>query len=450
MITKLRALKNHEGFMRYFRNTSWLFGEKILRMIVGLFVGVWVARYLGPEQFGLFNYALSFVGLFTAITTLGLDSIVVRELIHDESRRNEVLGTAFWLKLIGAFGLLAILAIAVNFTSNDSYTNTLVFIIASATIFQSFNVVDMYFQSKVMGKYVTYSNVIGLLASSIVKIALIFYEAPLTAFAWTVLFDNVVLAMGYMYFYLQNRLCEQSNTNQSNLLLAWKFKKSTAMSLLKDSWPFILSSLVITIYTRIDQIMLKLLLNNEAVGQFTAAVKLSETIYFIPVVIMSSIFPSILNAKKHNEESYYLKLQILYDIMGLIALVIVLPIFFCSNWIATLLYGSAYDQVAHVLMVLIWVAVFTFSAVVTGQWMLIENLQKYNLIFNLLGVILVVILNYLLIPIYGAIGAAFATLLSRFISSFYILFISKRIFIMQYNSFVFWKAFRRIKTIGNY
>jgi len=158
MISKIKSIRNHQGFIKYFKNTSWLFGEKILRMVVGLFVGIWVARYLGPEQFGLFSYTQSFVGLFTAIATLGLDGIVVRELVRDESRRDELIETAFWLKFIGAFGVLIVLAIAVNFTSNDTYTNTLIFIIASATIFQSFNVVNMYFQSKVMGKYIVYAN----------------------------------------------------------------------------------------------------------------------------------------------------------------------------------------------------------------------------------------------------------------------------------------------------
>ena len=153
MIDKIISLKNHQGFMKYFKNTSWLFFEKILRMFVGLFIGIWVARYLGPERFGLFSYAQSFVGLFVAIATLGLDGIVVRELVKDESRTNELIGTAFYLKLIGAILTLLVLVIATQFTSNDRYTNLLVFIIASATIFQSFNVVDMYFQSKVLSKY---------------------------------------------------------------------------------------------------------------------------------------------------------------------------------------------------------------------------------------------------------------------------------------------------------
>ncbi|MCK5665476.1 MAG: oligosaccharide flippase family protein, partial [Thiotrichaceae bacterium] len=137
MLTKLKTLRQHQGFMRYFKNTSWLMGEKILRMGVGLFVGIWVARYLGPEQFGLLSYAQSFVFLFTAIATLGLDGIVVRELVKHSEKRDSLLGTAFGLKLIGAIMILPMLAIAVQLASNDSYTNLLVFIIASATIFQS-------------------------------------------------------------------------------------------------------------------------------------------------------------------------------------------------------------------------------------------------------------------------------------------------------------------------
>ena len=157
--------------MKYFKNTSWLFAEKILRMVVGLLVGVWVARYLGPEKFGLLSFAHSFVGLFTIFATLGLDEVVVRELVKDESRRDSLVGTTFWLKLFGAFLVLLVLAFAINFTSNDVDTHILVFIIASATIFQSFNIVDFYFQSKILGKFVAYANFISLFISTIVKTA---------------------------------------------------------------------------------------------------------------------------------------------------------------------------------------------------------------------------------------------------------------------------------------
>ncbi|MCF6201761.1 MAG: oligosaccharide flippase family protein, partial [Hydrogenimonas sp.] len=203
MFEKLNSLKSHQGFMRYFKNTSWLFAEKVLRMIVGLFVGVWVARYLGPEQYGLLSYAQSFVGLFAAIATLGLDGIVVRELVKHPEKESELIGTAFGLKIVGAFAVLLLLGIAIHFTSNDHNTNLLVFIIASAVIFQSFNVIDIYFQAKVMSRYAVYANLFALLLSSMAKIVLILYEAPLIAFAWVVLFDSFVLAAGYVHWYFK-------------------------------------------------------------------------------------------------------------------------------------------------------------------------------------------------------------------------------------------------------
>jgi len=420
MINKLKYLGNHQGFMKYFKNTSWLFAEKILRMVVGLFVGTWVARYLGPEQFGLLSYAESFVGLFTAIATLGLDGIVVRELVKDEGRRDELIGTAFWLKLMGAFGVLAILAIAVNFTSNDQYTNILVFIIASATIFQSFNVIDFYFQSKVLSKYVVYANIISLFISSMVKIALILYEAPLIAFAWVVLFDSFVLACGFIYFYTKNN----STFNIKNLT----FKRETAVSLLRDSWQLILSGIVVSIYMKIDQVMIKEMLGSEAVGQYAAAVRLSEAWYFIPMVIASSLFPAIINAKKQSEELYYARLQKLYDLMVWMAIAIALPMTFLSDWVVNLLYGSQYYQAGSVLMIHIWAGVFVSLGVASGKWLLIENLQIFSTINTAIGAIVNVFLNYILIKEIGVEGAAWATLISYFVAA--------------YLSLLFWKKTR--------
>lgn len=427
MIKKLKGLQNNQGFMKYFKNTSWLFGEKILRMIVGLFVGIWVARYLGPEQFGLFSYAQSFVGLFTAIATLGLDGIVVRELVKNERRRDELMGTAFWLKLMGAVVVLLILAVAINFTSNDMHTNVLVFIIASATVFQSFNVVDMYFQSKVMGKYIVYANVINLLLSSIVKIILILNGAPLIAFAWVILFDSFVLACGFIYFYIRNCDCEQRETIHKNTVIVSKVKQSilnltfnklTAVALLKDSWSLILSGIVVSIYMKIDQVMIMEMMDAEAVGQYAAAVRISEAWYFIPMVIASSIFPAIINAKKQSEELYYARLQKLYDLMVWMAIAIALPMTFLSDWLVNLLYGEQYNQAGSVLMIHIWSGVFVFLGVASGKWFIAENLQMLSFWRTFYGMTINVILNFLLIPKYGVQGAAIATLVSQVVATY--------------------------------
>jgi O-antigen/teichoic acid export membrane protein len=402
-------LKSNQGFMRYFKNTSWLFAEKILRMVVGLFVGIWVARYLGPEQFGLFSYAQAFVGLFTAIAGLGLDGIIVRELVKDPSKQAVLLGTAFYLKLIGALLVLLALAGAVTLSHQDSLTTWLIFIIASATVFQSFNVVDFFFQAKVLSKYVVYVNIISLLISSFVKIGLILTNASLIAFAWVILFDSVILMLGFVYYFQRH-----AKLNIKRL----KFSKATAINLLKDSWPLILSGLVISIYMKVDQIMIKEILDAEAVGQYAAAVRLSEAWYFIPMVIASSLFPAIINAKKVSEEFYYAQLQKLYDLVVWIAIAIALPMTFLSDWVIDLLYGVQYDQSGAILMIHIWAAVFVFLGVVSSRWFIVENLQKYSFYRTLAGVLINIMLNYILIPSYGIYGAAYATLASQAVASY--------------------------------
>ncbi len=410
MRTKLQSLKNHQGFMKYFKNTSWLLGEKILRMTVGLLVGVWVARYLGPEQFGLFSYAQSFVGLFVAISTLGLDGIIVRELVKNKKNNNELIGTAFFLKLIGAVLVLFILLIAVNFTSNDTYTNTLIFIIASSMVFQSFNVIDFYFQSQVLSKYIVYTNVISLFVSSLMKIILILNNASLISFVWIVLFDSFVLAVGYIFFYIK----KQSIYDVKKLT----FNSKVAYELLKDSWPLILSGMVISVYMKIDQVMIKEMLDSNSVGQYTAAVRLSEAWYFIPMVISSSLFPAIINARNISEELYYNRLQKLYDLMVVLSLLIIIPTLFLSDYVIELLYGDEYLQSGKVLALHIIGSIFVFLGVASSKWFVAENLQKYSFYRTLAGGVINITLNYILIPLYGIYGAAVATIISQFIASY--------------------------------
>lgn len=426
-VQKIINLKNHPGAMKYFSNTSWVFGEKILRLTVGLFVGIWVAKYLGPEQFGLFSYAQSFVALFSILATLGLDGIVIRELIKNQSLKYELMGTVFALKFIGALLVLVFIYLSTFISGNNDEINTLIFIIASATIFQSFNIIDFYFQSKVQSKFVVFSNVISLFLSSVVKVYLILSDAPLVAFAWVVLFDSLVLALGFIYFYLRSTLTIQ----------IWQFKFQTAISLLRDSGFLILSGFVIIVYMKIDQVMIHYMLGSESVGQYAAAVRLSEAWYFIPMVVCASLFPAIINAKQKSELLYYNRLQKLYDLMAWIAIAIAIPMMFLSDWLIVTLYGEHYAQAAGVLVIHIWAAVFVFLGVASSKWFIAENLQKYSFYRTLAGAVLNVILNLFLIPRYGIYGAAFATLIAQFVASYFFNILNqklRRVFRMQTNA----------------
>jgi O-antigen/teichoic acid export membrane protein len=403
MIRKIKLLKGEEGFMKYFKNTSWLFAEKVLRMIMAFFVGVWVIRYLGPEQFGLFSYAQSIVGIFAMLSTLGLDSIVTRELAKKIEEKNNIIGTAIALKMAGAVLSLVILAGFVSLTSSDLYVNVLIFIIASAMIFQTLNVIDFFFQAKVLSKYVALVNSISLLISSVIKVFLILNEAPLIAFGLVVLFDSFVLAVGFIYIYIKK------NSLQDVYIL--RFNKAIAINLLRDSWPMILNGVAVSIYMKIDQIMIKEILDVEAVGQYAAAVRLSEVWHFIPVIVTASIFPAIISSKERDKELYYLRLQRLYSLMVWSAIIIAIPITFLSDWLVALLYGNQYTQTAGVLMIHIWIGIFAFVGIAFGKYLIAENLTKKHLYKSLFGMVLNVGFNYFLIPKYGINGAAIGTLI---------------------------------------
>ncbi|WP_100753533.1 flippase [Vibrio salilacus] len=399
-----------QGFVKYLKNTSWLFAERFLRMIIGLSIGLWVARYLGPEQFGMFAYAQSFVALFMAFATLGLDGIVVRELVKYKNRHDDIIGTTFLLKLIGAMVVFCILAIAIKFTTNDDYTNTLVFIIASATIFHSFNVIDFYFQSKVLSKYVVYANVLSLMLASGVKVFLILNEAPLVSFAWVVLFESAVLAIGLLYFFIAVH-CNKD----ISLLSGFKFNKNMAFSLLRESWPLILASIASMINMRIDQVMLSNMAGYEVVGNYAAAVRIAEIWLILPVLIGKSVFPAIISAKSQSLDLYRTRIFSSIKYMSYFAIPFVLIVSSFSSNIIHLLYGSQFSNAGHYLSLYIWTGLPYVVLFSLGQVVLAESLTKWSLYITIVTVVINVTFNYLLIPIYGGVGAIVVTLLAAYI-----------------------------------
>lgn len=372
-----------------------------------LFVGIYVARYLGPDRFGLLNYAQSFVGLFSAIATVGLDGIVVRELIRRSDNSDRILGTAFVLRLCGAVVMWSIIALAVQVTGNTEYTNLLITIIALSAFFQTFNVIDFSFQSRVESRYVVYAQVIQLTLSAAIKLILVWSEASLTWFAMVILLDAVFLAAGLAWIYHK----------RSRGMHFWRWDFSTACSLLRDSWPLMMSVLVISIYMKIDQVMIKELLDNVSVGHYAAAVKLSSAWYFVPIAITSSLFPAIVNAQQAGQSLYLARIQQLFDLMVWIAVAIAIPTTFLADWVILVLFGEEFAPAAGVLKIHIWAGVFVFLGVSSSKWVLTENLTLFSFYRTSIGAISNICLNFVFIPLYGIQGAAVSTLISQAIAS---------------------------------
>ena len=397
-------------------------------MGMGLLVGVWVARYLGPEQFGLFNYATAIVALFTAIATLGLNNIVVRDLLKHPEDSNATLGTACLLQLIGGILATGAAVIAVSvMRPEDSTARIMVAIVGSAMVFKASDVIRYWFEARVQSKYTVWVENAAFLVFAAVKVGLIIAAAPLLAFVWIMLAEAALVAALLLFIYIQ----------QGNRLSTWRYHYGRARSLLNDSWPLILSGLAAMLYMRIDQIMLGQLLGDEAVGIYSAAVRISEIWYFIPMVITPSIFPSIITAKKINENLYREKFIKLFNLMAVIAIAIATIITLASESITSILFGSSFKESSTILIIHIWGCIFVFSGLVSARWFIIENLQRYTFYRTLTGCLISLCLNQVLIPKYGPIGSAWSSLITQSFASVFFNGINKctrDIFYMQINS----------------
>ncbi len=407
---------NVNNFKKYFHNSVWLFSEKVLRIVVGLFVTSWVARYLGPDSYGLFNYVLSFASMFGALASLGLDGILARDLVREANKTNQLLGTAFVLKLIASILVLILILFILFFISINIYTKTLIFIISIANIFQSFNVIDIYFQAKVESKFAVYANVILLLLSSVFKIYLIKSSAPLLYFCFSVIFDSFVLAIGLVYFYLKNK----------NEILRWKFDIDIARNFLLSSWPLIIGMASASIYMRIDQIMIKQFLGNASLGYYAAAVRLVEVWIFVSTVITQSFSTAVTNAKKINQGLFLERIQMQYNLLVKISFLILLGTLVFADLIVSFLYGKSFEETVSILRWYSLSLVFVYLSNASWSYYFNENLEFLGGLRLLFGAFLNVALNIILIPRYGINGSVVSTLLSYSFSSFFINFFSKR------------------------
>jgi O-antigen/teichoic acid export membrane protein len=397
-------ISHRPNLVKIVDNLGWLLFDKVLRMGVGLLLGVWLARYLGPDQFGLFSFASAFVGMFGAVAGLGLQSIVVRDIVRNPSLKEETLGTAATLQFVG--GLIAYsCAISTVFwlRPDDTLSKLLVTILSVVILFKFADVALYWFESQVLSKYIVWTQNVCFLIFAVIKIGLIVSHAPLLAFAWATAAEALLVAV-LVLFMLGFRGLK---------LQQLRFSLKRAKTLLSDSWPLLLSGMAIMIYMKIDQIMLGQMLGDDAVGIYSAAVRVSEVWYFIPMMILASVFPSVLEAKKHDQTHYIQRLQLLYNLMVWLSVAIAIPMTFLSTPIIIALFGQAYAQSGQVLAIHIWASVFVFLGVASSQWFIAENRQILSFQRTALGAVINIGLNFVLIPKFGVVGAAYATVFSQ-------------------------------------
>ncbi|MFA5879714.1 MAG: flippase [Candidatus Margulisiibacteriota bacterium] len=403
-ILDLKQYLYHEGFKKYFHNTGWIFSGKIFSLIISFFVIAYVARYLGPTNYGLLSYAISFVGLFSFIANLGIDQVVYREIIRYPEKRNEYLGTSFFIKIFsGSLAFLSVLTI-ILILKQENLINILLLIIAFSFIFQSFNVINGFFGSQLLSKYTTIASICVIFLLSTTKILLVLFNRGIIYFAAVYLLESVLYALSFLIIY---KLFKQN-------IFSWRFDKKLAKQILLDSWPLLFVSVFALIYTRFDQIMVKYMINQTAVGFYDVAVRVAEVWYFIPGLITASLIPAIVNAKKINEVVYKKRLKDLLLLIFIISIAISLPIFLLAKPIINIFFGPAYLPAISVLQIYVWAGIGLAMAEAANQYLITENFTKILFVSSCVGMILNLILNFVFIPIYGINGAAFSTLISYF------------------------------------
>lgn len=397
-------------------NFNWLFADKVIRLAGGLAIGIWIARYLGPEQFGILNYALAFVALFGAVAKLGIDQIVVRDLIGLTGKQGEILGTVFALKLsAGLIALALVIPSAWVAQDGDGAFTLLVAVIAAGMIFNALDAYDLYYQAHVLSRYAVIARCASFLLFSGARIVLILAGSSLVYFAAATTLEIAFGGIALAWIDWKKKREEPK----------WHFDWETMFSLLKDGWPLIVSSALIVIHTRIDQVMIGQMLGNAQVGIYSVAIRISESWLFVPLIIVQTVTPYLMKLREKNQEQYHARLLQLYSLMFWLGALAGIAAIVLGEILVVMLFGEQYRAAYRPLIMTIWTGIFISQAVARGVWMVGENMQGYRLANNLFAVPMNMALNYLLIPVHGVMGASMASLVSIGISTWLLPFLFK-------------------------
>lgn len=394
---------------RFLGNTGWILFERVLHVLLTLLTTSLTLRYLGTDGSGMIDYGASYVTIFTILCKLGIDSILVNEIVRGKQKPGELVGTTIGLRLLSALLSVVIIAAVVAVLKPGDTEVWIITVIQSASLLLvSFDTIDFWFQSQLQSRYTALSKAISFLLVCGFRLLLIALRADVYWFAFASVMDALIIGGMLMFFYRK--------TAADRLHFSWK----TARYLLPLSAPFIVSALLITLYTQMDTIMLGSLASGDAdavVGIYNAAAKVCNMWVFVPCAIIDSARPMIMTQKGVDDASYQKRYRRLFSAVMWLCILAAIGISLLSKWIIRIIAGEAFSASAPVLVVLIWARLFSVMGTTRGIWMVCENLSSYVVGFAAAGAIINFGINFFLIPRMDAMGAAIATLITEFIVS---------------------------------
>lgn len=389
------------------KNAGWLIFGRIIQMAINFFVGIYTTRFLGPSNFGLINYASAYTGFFASVCTLGINSVIVKELVNNREKEGTVLGTSIVLKIISSF-LSAISIICIVSVADDGEPMTLA-VVALCTLGMIFNVFETFnywFQSKLKSKVTAIATLVGYLIAAIYRVFLIVTGKSVVFFAFATSLDYIVVGIVLIAVY---------KTEGGQRL---SFSKEYGRSLLRSSWHFILPSLMVSIYAQTDKFMLKQMISDAEIGYYSTATALCTSWCFVLQAVIDSFYPAIMEDYKRGYiASYEKKNKLLYSVVFYISVAVSLIICIFSAQIIHFLYGDSYMPSVMPLRIITWYTAFSYLGVARNAWIVCENKQKYLKWVYGAAAVSNVILNFIFIPRFGASGAAAASLIAQIITT---------------------------------
>lgn len=410
-------------------NSGWLLFDKLLRAMLGLVVGAWVARYLGPIDFGTLAYIAAFVAMFMPFANLSADAILVRRIAQTPDSAPALLGTALLLRTL--LGLICwLLAVLLAYLLDEGDTYILTAIVGGVLLFQSADVVDLWFQSQAQSRRSVLAKLVAFIGSSSCKVGLILAGAPLILFAAIIALEALASAAALCVAY--RTLCTHS---------PWHHVRSVAQGLLYEAWPFMLSGFAIMVYMRLDQIMIKKMLGAESLGVYAVALPISQFWQVIPLALASSVAPFIARQKLLDEAVYRRSIVLISRAFFYFGVIGAGVTFVVSDWLVSKLFGPAYAEAARLLDLHVISNVFCFLGIAHGLWLVNERRFAVRLWGTGLAGLTTVAVNYFLLPVWGVAGACVAAIAAQASAAFLInALLDRQSFRLQIEAITFWKV----------
>lgn len=397
--------------MKYLnRNIYWTLYDRAGRLIISFATGVIVARLMTPELYGVLNIANALVGVVSFLNLAAIEAIVVRALVREPEAKEEILGSAFILRLIGGgCTILAVMTIAPFLDEQPSVVTLIGPIIAAATLFNAMDVGEYWLRQIFASKYGVIARQLALLIGAVGRIWAAGTPSPLLMLALVTTLESMLVAIGLAISLYRLKASPWR----------WRVAWGRCRQLFFDALPLLLATAVVGLYARMGVIILGQLQGAHAVGIFSVATIMAEATHALPVAIMATVTPILLAQRIHSEATFLFTFKQWLQRLVWLGIAVCMTLFLSASFIMSLLFGARYDGSVQIFGILIWSAFFVYISVASEVWLIGHNLQHYQLPKTLLAAAVSIALNFTLIPTMGAKGAAIATLLSYSVSAFW-------------------------------